>query len=1048
MTEDKEPLIQPHVQSSGVVRTHLLPLTGYFLLTLLYTWPTIPHFFSHIPGTGDASWFLWQFWWFKHALLDLRQSPYLTNVIYYPLQDVPVMAQTPVNELFSLPLQVAFNVVSLNNLLFVFTYLLTGYFTYLLGIALTRRRDLAFVGGVIFAFCAARGIRSLGHMSLLTTQWMPLFLLLALQCQRRPSWQRGVAAGIAAALVALSSPYYIGLFLFPVGLVGALYLVLWQRASLGQKKLWQAALLGALAFLGLTVPPYLHYLQLEPELYQLIDELQTGSATYAADLLSWWLPSGMHPFWRAFTAPFYASFTTPNLMETTVFVGYLPLLCLLFSFGLRRVSPSLRFWQMLAVFGWLLSLGPVLHVNGKPLFTPLPYAFLEALPGFSGFRVPSRAGITAALALSMVAMLVLQQLLARYRRAPWPIILTAGTLLIFVNNLVEFPMRATAMRIPTIYDTVAADPAPTALLELPAGEFFQKNYNFFGEISQAMYYQSYHHKPLVSGYLGRRPARLAVPEHTLPFVRRFFTDQAQQSQIYFPGRAFLPEPFLPNEVARAPWLLQQAGIGYIALHQPQGLPSFYTQAIPRLNQAVGLPSQTDGSHRVYRIQPPAYQTYDTPLFPFLTVTPRYSAAFAPPQQDGQGVTRMLTADSAISFTLPFTGVWALHGEWVGSAAAAVEAQLDDMPLALQRDPYTEQTVAWQATLTTTAGLHRLRLPLPAPNQATAAAPCATLCLRDFTARLVQPTIPADRPPLATFVNATNQQAELLAMTFLTTAATVEPAHQSAWLVTAWRLDATTFAQAQQDPQQLPALYLHFTTADGHTQHQADHRLGERRLLRTDAPILFDLLPLPMATADLATYEVRLGLWYPEQQTYFWATDPQSVDEGNRFNLGPLAHWQQAIEPPAIVSTPAIQTVFRSEDDEEPFVLLQARLVAGEQGERPGLLTTWRTPYTFDQQDGINLRLYLTDAAGTALAETAQRLGDADLLDEASPYMIDYTVLPAVNAAPSELFVWLAVESPTTNALLPATAIRARIKQNRVRLGAWAELADKAVASDE
>lgn len=1035
-------LIHPPSWSGRVVCHHLLPLGGYFLLTIVYTWPAIPHFFSHIPGTGDAAWFLWQFWWFKHALLDLQQSPYITNLIYYPLQNVPVMAQTPVNELFALPLQVAFNVVILNNLLFVCTYLLSGYFTYLLGVALTRRRGVAFVGGIIFTFCAVRGIRGLGHLSLLTTQWMPLYLLLAIQCKRRPSWQRGVATGVAAALVALSSPYYIGLFLFPVGLVGALYLSLWQRASLGQKALWQAAGLGGLTFLGLAVPPYLHYLELEAEIYRLIDELQTGSATYAADLLAWGLPSGFHPLWHPFTASFYAHFTTPNLMETTVFVGYLPLLLLLLSFGLRRVAPGLRFGQMLAVFSWLLALGPVLHVNGTAIFTPMPYAFLEALPGFSGFRVPSRAGVTAALALSVVAMLVLRQLMVRYQRAPWPAILTIGALLFFANNLVELPMRETAIQIPAIYKTVAADPAATALLDLPAGEFFAYRYNFFSEMSEAMYYQSYHQKPLVSGYLGRRPLRLIEPERTMPFVQRFFNDHAQQPQIYFPGRAFLPEPFLPNEMAHAPWLLQQLGIGYIALHEPVGLPAFYTQAISQLNQAVGLPVHIDGRHRLYHSKPPTYQPYDAPISPFLAVTPQYNAAFSPPLQGEQVVTRTLTADGEIRFTLPLTGVWSLQGEWVGSAAAAGELQLDERPLALQRDSYTAQTVFWQTTLTSTAGLHRLRLPLPDTNQATATAPCATLCLRDFTVRLVQPTIPANRPPLVTFVNAKNQQVELFAMTYLTTTATVEPALQSAWLVTAWRLDAATYAQAQQDPQQLPILYLHLTTADGQTQRQADHRLGERRLLRTDAPILFDLLPLPMPTTLLSTYEVRLGLWYPVQQSYFWATNAQPVDAGNRFNLGPLAQWSQSMDPPAIGRSPALQTTFHTAVDEEPFVLLQARLVTDQPGESPSLLTTWRTPYAFDQQDDIDVHLYLTDADGRIVAETAQRLGAAALLTGASPYLIEETTLPATKTAPDARFVWLGLGSPATSTLFPATATHALIKENRVQLGTWAELTNQ------
>jgi hypothetical protein len=62
-------------------------------------------------------------------------------------------------------------------------------------------------------FAAIGGARYLGHLSLLTTQWMPLALLLAIQAWRRPSWSKGVAAGVGVGLVLLSSPYYLGLFI-------------------------------------------------------------------------------------------------------------------------------------------------------------------------------------------------------------------------------------------------------------------------------------------------------------------------------------------------------------------------------------------------------------------------------------------------------------------------------------------------------------------------------------------------------------------------------------------------------------------------------------------------------------------------------------------------------------------------------------------------------------------------------------------------------------------------------------------------------------------
>jgi hypothetical protein len=1026
-----------------LVSYHLFPLFGYLLLTILYTWPAAPSFFTHIPGVGDAPWFLWQFWWFKHALLDLQQSPYVTNLIYYPLTDVPVMAQTPVNELFSLPLQVAFNVVILNNLLFFSTYLLSGYFTYLLGVALTRRRVVAFIGGLIFAFCAYRGIRSLGHMSLLTTQWMPLALLLTIQCGRHPSWSRGVAAGVAAGLVVLSSPYYVGFFLFPVGLAGAVYLVLWERPRLWQKRLWLATLAGCFTFLALTIPPYLHYTQLEPEVYNVNQALQSTTTLYSADLLSWWLPSAWHPLWRTFTAPIYAGFTTPNLTETTLFVGYIPLLLLLLSFGLKHKPTALRFWQMLAVGSWLLSLGPVLHFNGKPLFAWMPYHFLEMLPGFNNFRAPSRIGITTALALSVVAMLVLHNLMTRYRQASWPAILGIGGLLIFANELVVLPFPQTDIRPPAIYETVAAAPGAGAVLELPAGEYFQRNYNYLSEVGQAMYYQSYHHKPIVSGYLGRRPQRLSEPEKSLPFVRHFFQDRAQPPQAGFATRALLPEPFRPEELEQAPWLLQYLGIEYVVLRRPLLQHRFFTEAAPLLNQALGLPIQVDGDFRLHQVAPPPYHLYDAPLSPLIAPMPTYDETFSPLFRDAFGAaTRTVVTDKlkdgVIRFTLPMTGVWALQGEWVGAAANAAQLALNGVPLDLRRDAYDGMVVAWATTIPSGPGDQVLTLSLPPTNQAASDGPCATLCLRDFAVRLVQPTIPS--APLATFVNASNQEAALLGASLLTTAEGTAPALQTAWLATLWRLDAGTFAQVQTDPQALPSLYMHLTTTDGQTQAQVDHRLGQRRLVLADAPVLFDLVPLTTAPDDWTTWEVRLGLWYPATNSYFWATEPSRVDADNRFNLGVLAQYRQSVAAPALAIDDQLETVFAQPYGAERYTLLQAHILSATNDTEPStLLTTWRIPYHDTVEDQIKLRLSITDAKGAMITQVEHRLGVDNLLNLATPYMIDRTTLPGLAQPVADLLFWVDLMHTGTNQPLSIIASARPDTAERVRLGAWREL---------
>ncbi|MBX3010558.1 MAG: hypothetical protein KF832_03585 [Caldilineaceae bacterium] len=1017
---------------------HWLALSGYTALTILITWPVTPRFFTHIPGTGDAPWFLWQLWWFKHALLELQQSPYLTDLIFYPLKDVPVMAQTPVNELFALPLQVAANIVVFYNVLFLLSYILSGYFTYLLGLAFVRRRALAFIGGLIFAFCAYRNIRGLGHLSLLTTQWMPLTLLLTYQWWRRPTWQRSIAAGVAASLVALSSPYYLGLFLFPVAAVAVGTVLFWQRAAMWQKVRWQSGGLGILIFLGLTIPPYLHYAQLKPELYVLIDALKNTATLNSADLLSWLLPSGLHPFWTPYTGRLYATFATPNQMETTVFVGYLPLLLLFLSFWYVRWQPELRFWQLLAGVTWLLSLGPVLYLQGQALFTWMPYRFLMVLPGFDSFRIPSRIGITAALALSVIAVLVLDQLITRYRWRGWPLALLGGTLLMLSNNLVSFPYPQTDVRLPTLYNRVAASP-PEAIAELPAGEYFQAGYNFFNDVSLAMYYQTFHQQPMVSGYLGRRPSRLHEPEHTLPFVRHFFYDGRDQSPVHFPILARLPAAFRPGEMEFAPALLRQSGIGYVVLHASPSQPTFFPNAARLLNQALGLPIEDDGARRLYQVPQPAYQLVNVPLYPLTAATPLEAEQLAAQVTDQPNALRPVLAAGPLTFTIPYTGTWVLQGEWLGEATSTLALQLDAQPLEFQQDAYADATLAWRAAITLTPGRHQLSVSPALTQTGTFQAICTQLCLRDFTIRLAEPTVPAAQPPLATLVNEQGQSVSLLTTQWLTSADEPDPALRSDWLLTVWRLDETTFAQLQSAPETMPALYMHLTNPEGVTQFQVDHQLGERHLALTDAPIIFDLVPLPWPAEELAQTELRLGLWYPTQQTYFWATAPTQVDEANRLQLGSLDRWRQSIASPAIPFDSQQKSTFALASEKTPFLLLQGRIYRSAELEAtPQLLTTWRVPANFRVQKELELVVQVTTATGESLHQSVQPLGDSNLLDVDSDYLFHNTPLPSFAAVAPENNVWIGLYDQRSNQWLTATSSASKAKE-MIQLGSWKTL---------
>ncbi|MEZ4678813.1 MAG: hypothetical protein R2932_31805 [Caldilineaceae bacterium] len=67
------------VRLSPRPHAHRLVLGLYTLLALLLSWPLLPHSLTHVPGVAqwafDESTFLWNIWYFKHALIDQLQSP-------------------------------------------------------------------------------------------------------------------------------------------------------------------------------------------------------------------------------------------------------------------------------------------------------------------------------------------------------------------------------------------------------------------------------------------------------------------------------------------------------------------------------------------------------------------------------------------------------------------------------------------------------------------------------------------------------------------------------------------------------------------------------------------------------------------------------------------------------------------------------------------------------------------------------------------------------------------------------------------------------------
>ena len=167
----------------GAWSRHLWVLLTYVLISLAMTWPLARYLSTQFAGQHlDARVFQWNNWWVKQAVLE-RLDLNRTDEIYYPVgASLSSHNLNWVSSFLSVPLSLLWGPVVAYNLMFLLTFVLAAFGMYLLVYDRVRRRDAAWIAGLVFAFFPYHVSGNWdGQMNLANTQWLPLVALFALR---------------------------------------------------------------------------------------------------------------------------------------------------------------------------------------------------------------------------------------------------------------------------------------------------------------------------------------------------------------------------------------------------------------------------------------------------------------------------------------------------------------------------------------------------------------------------------------------------------------------------------------------------------------------------------------------------------------------------------------------------------------------------------------------------------------------------------------------------------------------------------------------------
>lgn len=521
---------------AGRVRPHLAVLAAFTLLTIIATWPLFPQLGGFVLDKGDPLYSVWAMAWQGHALATNPLGIFDSNIMY-PFRGTLTFDELSFTEaVLAAPIYwLLGNPVLSHNLVLFSSFVFSGYTMWLLVRELSGSNRAGMVAGAAFAFSFYR-MNHLPHITLDTTQFMPLVLLAAYKLLWTRQWRWAAALGGWFALQALSGHYLAFYSAMLLGLF-VLYYGIAQRqvfswAFLGK----MAAGLGAslLVILPIAVP-YIRD-QGRFEFKRSLFEAERFSNTLSSFLA---LYRGS-PVYRSLLAPF--ADPGPWSIERSAFPGFFVLLLAaagLFRAKRRRASQAhaaeeaqkgslwlhAGFYSIVAVFSAFLSLGPSLQITYAPSnydpaaiqrVLPLPYALLhEYVPGFQSMRVVARIGILTTLGLSVLAgfgaLLLLGMLVRRVSRSlvarrmvPAVAVLLA---LLPIAESWSAPIRmepvGTRDAVPPVYRWLAQQPR-TVILEYPMTNYRR------GDPSVEManlyqYYSAYYWDNTINGSTTIRP---------------------------------------------------------------------------------------------------------------------------------------------------------------------------------------------------------------------------------------------------------------------------------------------------------------------------------------------------------------------------------------------------------------------------------------------------------------------------------------------------------------------------------------------------------------
>jgi hypothetical protein len=401
-------------------------------------------------GVGDGALFLWFLRWTPYALqhgLNPLLGTHLNvpdgvNLMWNTSLPLPAALMTPVTETVGL--------AATTTTLYTLALALSAWFASIAFRRYVRSYPAALLGGLVYGFSPAMIAQSSSHLHLTLGAVLPPLMLLLLDellvRQRRNPLLAGAALGVLAAAQLLIGEELLAFTGIACAAMLLALLVMFPRRIPGRAG---RALLGigvaAAVFAALAAWP-LAFQFLGPQ--RIVGDIQESSRN-GNDLYSFVVPTRIMAVTPAAALEVSGRFIG-RVGELNGYLGIPLVAVVLFTVARWWRSGVVRVAFATGLFMLLLSMGERLHVDGRILDVPMPWAAMRSLPLIES-AIPTRFMITANLFFALLLAIFVDR--ARRWALPGRLLamLLAGAALVAL--LPRVPLRAEPLRPPAFFTT-------------------------------------------------------------------------------------------------------------------------------------------------------------------------------------------------------------------------------------------------------------------------------------------------------------------------------------------------------------------------------------------------------------------------------------------------------------------------------------------------------------------------------------------------------------------------------------------------------------------